>query len=85
MHFAKDQVACLWLRFVMRCCGFFNVALMCVDMAPPRPPLPHEGAAPMRPPPPETDDEDETVFRNAQGSSQPIMVGLITIIMGAIS
>ncbi|XP_044260492.1 vinculin isoform X3 [Tribolium madens] len=44
------------------------------DMAPPRPPLPHDGA-PMRPPPPppETDDEDD-VFRHAPSSTQPIMV-----------
>jgi vinculin len=41
-------------------------------MAPPRPPLPHDGA-PMRPPPPETDDEDD-VFRHAPSASQPIMV-----------
>ncbi|XP_044260497.1 vinculin isoform X8 [Tribolium madens] len=45
-----------------------------LDMAPPRPPLPHDGA-PMRPPPPppETDDEDD-VFRHAPSSTQPIMV-----------
>ncbi|KAJ8980405.1 hypothetical protein NQ317_009400 [Molorchus minor] len=42
------------------------------DQAPPRPPLPHDGA-PMRPPPPETDDEDE-VFKTAPLPSQPIMV-----------
>lgn len=42
------------------------------DEAPPRPPLPYEGA-PMRPPPPETDDEDD-VFKHAPSSSQPIMV-----------
>ncbi|XP_076254676.1 vinculin isoform X3 [Rhynchophorus ferrugineus] len=42
------------------------------DQAPPRPPLPHDGA-PMRPPPPETDDEDE-VFKNTPSASQPIMV-----------
>ncbi|XP_063923674.1 vinculin isoform X2 [Zophobas morio] len=42
------------------------------EMAPPRPPLPQDGA-PMRPPPPETDDEDD-VFRHAPSSSQPIMV-----------
>ncbi|CAH1987171.1 unnamed protein product [Acanthoscelides obtectus] len=42
------------------------------DQAPPRPPLPHDGA-PMRPPPPETDDEDE-VFKKAPLPSQPIMV-----------
>ncbi|KAJ8953652.1 hypothetical protein NQ314_007259 [Rhamnusium bicolor] len=35
-------------------------------------PLPHDGA-PMRPPPPETDDEDE-VFKTAPLPSQPIMV-----------
>lgn len=44
-----------------------------VDMAPPRPPLPHEEGVPMRPPPPETDDEDD-VFKHAPNSSQPIMV-----------
>ncbi|XP_019871844.2 vinculin isoform X3 [Aethina tumida] len=43
------------------------------DQAPPRPPLPHEGGAPMRPPPPETDDEDE-VFKTAPLPDQPIMV-----------
>ncbi|XP_045466390.1 vinculin isoform X1 [Harmonia axyridis] len=42
------------------------------DEAPPRPPLPSDGA-PVRPPPPETDDEDD-VFKNAPSSSQPIMV-----------
>lgn len=44
----------------------------CLDQAPPRPPLPHDGA-PSRPPPPETDDEDE-VFKTAPLPSQPIMV-----------
>ncbi|XP_045466394.1 vinculin isoform X3 [Harmonia axyridis] len=43
-----------------------------LDEAPPRPPLPSDGA-PVRPPPPETDDEDD-VFKNAPSSSQPIMV-----------
>lgn len=42
-----------------------------LDQAPPRPPLPYDGA-PMRPPPPETDDEDE-VFRTAPAANQPIM------------
>ncbi|CAG9769921.1 unnamed protein product [Ceutorhynchus assimilis] len=42
------------------------------DQAPPRPPLPYDGA-PVRPPPPETDDEDE-VFKTAPNASQPIMV-----------
>ncbi|XP_060534297.1 vinculin isoform X4 [Cylas formicarius] len=42
------------------------------EQAPPRPPLPYDGA-PMRPPPPETDDEDE-VFKTAPSASQPIMV-----------
>ncbi|XP_057657263.1 vinculin isoform X5 [Diorhabda carinulata] len=42
------------------------------DQAPPRPPLPYEGV-PVRPPPPETDDEDE-VFKTAPLPSQPIMV-----------
>ncbi|XP_015836441.1 vinculin isoform X4 [Tribolium castaneum] len=43
------------------------------DMAPPRPPLPHDGAPMRPPPPPETDDEDD-VFRHAPSSTQPIMV-----------
>ncbi|XP_057657265.1 vinculin isoform X7 [Diorhabda carinulata] len=43
-----------------------------LDQAPPRPPLPYEGV-PVRPPPPETDDEDE-VFKTAPLPSQPIMV-----------
>ncbi|XP_044764027.1 vinculin isoform X4 [Coccinella septempunctata] len=43
-----------------------------LDEAPPRPPLPRDGA-PVRPPPPETDDEDD-VFKHAPSSSQPIMV-----------
>ncbi|XP_050314935.1 vinculin isoform X2 [Anthonomus grandis grandis] len=42
------------------------------EQAPPRPPLPYDGT-PMRPPPPETDDEDE-VFKTAPNASQPIMV-----------
>lgn len=42
------------------------------DQAPPRPPLPQDGV-PLRPPPPETDDEDE-VFKTAPLPSQPIMV-----------
>ncbi|XP_072393720.1 vinculin [Diabrotica undecimpunctata] len=43
------------------------------EQAPPRPPLPFDGA-PIRPPPPsETDDEDE-VFKTAPLPSQPIMV-----------
>ncbi|KYB26979.1 Vinculin-like Protein [Tribolium castaneum] len=44
-----------------------------LDMAPPRPPLPHDGAPMRPPPPPETDDEDD-VFRHAPSSTQPIMV-----------
>ncbi|KAL1502099.1 hypothetical protein ABEB36_007294 [Hypothenemus hampei] len=43
------------------------------ERAPPRPPLPYDGGAPLRPPPPETDDEDE-VFKTAPNASQPIMV-----------
>nr|XP_023029953.1 vinculin isoform X3 [Leptinotarsa decemlineata] len=42
------------------------------EQAPPRPPLPHD-SAPIRPPPPETDDEDD-VFKTAPLPSQPIMV-----------
>ncbi|CAH1987173.1 unnamed protein product [Acanthoscelides obtectus] len=49
-----------------------NALHLGLDQAPPRPPLPHDGA-PMRPPPPETDDEDE-VFKKAPLPSQPIMV-----------
>ncbi|XP_044260498.1 vinculin isoform X9 [Tribolium madens] len=55
-------------------CSFIPEYILEDDMAPPRPPLPHDGA-PMRPPPPppETDDEDD-VFRHAPSSTQPIMV-----------
>ncbi|XP_019759236.1 vinculin isoform X3 [Dendroctonus ponderosae] len=42
------------------------------EQAPPRPPLPYDGA-PLRPPPPETDDEDD-VFKTIPNPSQPIMV-----------
>lgn len=46
-----------------------------VERAPPRPPLPREGLAPVRPPPPETDDEDEGVFRRTpQTANQPILI-----------
>lgn len=55
---------------------FVRVFLTCFknpEQAPPRPPLPFDGA-PVRPPPPvETDDEDE-VFKTAPLPSQPIMV-----------
>ncbi|XP_055857876.1 vinculin [Episyrphus balteatus] len=44
-----------------------------LDRAPPRPPLPREGMAPIRPPPPETDDEDE-VFRTTPHANQPILI-----------
>nr|XP_022907076.1 vinculin isoform X4 [Onthophagus taurus] len=54
-------------------CRFIPQYLSEDEMAPPRPPLPMGEAAPMRPPPPETDDEDD-VFRNAPSSTQPIMV-----------
>ncbi|XP_055922051.1 vinculin [Eupeodes corollae] len=43
------------------------------ERAPPRPPLPREGMAPIRPPPPETDDEDE-VFRTTPHANQPIFI-----------
>uniref|UniRef100_A0A6M2DQL3 Vinculin n=1 Tax=Xenopsylla cheopis TaxID=163159 RepID=A0A6M2DQL3_XENCH len=43
------------------------------DNAPPRPPLPRGEAPPNRPPPPETDDEDE-VFKSAPLPNQPIMM-----------
>ncbi|CAG9854434.1 unnamed protein product [Phyllotreta striolata] len=43
------------------------------EQAPPRPPLPYDGAPVRPPPPPETDDEDE-VFKTAPLPSQPIMV-----------
>ncbi|XP_066153987.1 vinculin isoform X10 [Euwallacea fornicatus] len=43
------------------------------ERAPPRPPLPYDGAPMRPPPPPETDDEDE-VFKHAPSASQPIMV-----------
>ncbi|KAI9589212.1 vinculin [Glossina fuscipes] len=45
-----------------------------VDRAPPRPPLPREGIPPQRPPPPETDDEDEGVFRAVPQPNQPILI-----------
>lgn len=48
------------------------------EQAPPRPPLPFDGAPMRPPPPPETDDEDE-VFKTAPLPSQPIMVGLLFI------
>jgi len=44
------------------------------DRAPPRPPLPREGLAPVRPPPPETDDEDEGVFHTMPHANQPILI-----------
>ncbi|XP_066153988.1 vinculin isoform X11 [Euwallacea fornicatus] len=44
-----------------------------IERAPPRPPLPYDGAPMRPPPPPETDDEDE-VFKHAPSASQPIMV-----------
>ncbi|EDW86230.1 uncharacterized protein Dwil_GK16959 [Drosophila willistoni] len=44
------------------------------ERAPPRPPLPREGLAPTRPPPPETDDEDEGVFRTMPHANQPILI-----------
>lgn len=43
------------------------------ENAPPRPPLPREGMAPLRPPPLETDDEDE-VFRTIPHANQPILI-----------
>ncbi|XP_014092469.1 vinculin [Bactrocera oleae] len=44
------------------------------ERAPPRPPLPREGLVPARPPPPETDDEDEGVFRTMPHANQPILI-----------
>ncbi|XP_015836439.1 vinculin isoform X2 [Tribolium castaneum] len=54
-------------------CSFIPEYILEDDMAPPRPPLPHDGAPMRPPPPPETDDEDD-VFRHAPSSTQPIMV-----------
>lgn len=55
-----------------------NIMFLCscflAERAPPRPPLPREGLAPQRPPPPETDDEDEGVFRTMPHANQPILV-----------
>lgn len=48
--------------------------MVLAERAPPRPPLPREGLAPQRPPPPETDDEDEGVFRTMPHANQPILV-----------
>jgi len=48
------------------------------ERAPPRPPLPRDGFVPVRPPPPETDDEDEGVFRRMpQTANQPILVNIL--------
>lgn len=47
-----------------------------VERAPPRPPLPREGVPPVRPPPPETDDEDE-VFRAMPHANQSILVSTL--------
>lgn len=47
--------------------------LLCIEVAPPRPPLPGSNIAPPRPPPPETDDEEE-MFMHAPQPNQPIMV-----------
>ncbi|XP_059621723.1 vinculin [Phlebotomus argentipes] len=47
-------------------------ALHLNDRAPPRPPLPRE-IPPSRPPPPETDDEDE-VFKSVPQANQPILI-----------
>lgn len=46
---------------------------------PPRPPLP-SNYVPVRPPPPETDDEaDEHVFRSANTANQPILVSVYSL------
>lgn len=45
-----------------------------MDRAPPRPPLPREDVPPVRPPPPETDDEDEGIFKAMPTSNQPILL-----------
>lgn len=50
--------------------------MVLAERAPPRPPLPREGLAPQRPPPPETDDEDEGVFRTMPHANQPILVSV---------
>ncbi|XP_044727451.1 vinculin isoform X2 [Chrysoperla carnea] len=50
-----------------------NENLLLSEPAPPRPPLPQGETVPIRPPPPETDDEDE-VFKKIPHPSQPIMV-----------
>lgn len=43
------------------------------ETAPPRPPLPRENIPPVRPPPPETDDEDE-LFQGMPNANQPILM-----------
>lgn len=43
------------------------------EAAPPRPPLPRENIPPVRPPPPETDDEDE-LFQGMPNANQPILM-----------
>ncbi|XP_055612163.1 vinculin [Uranotaenia lowii] len=43
------------------------------ETAPPRPPLPRENIPPVRPPPPETDDEDE-LFQGLPNANQPILM-----------
>lgn len=68
MHFVASLYICIdGILFSKLKCNF-----IIKEQAPPRPPLPYDGA-PMRPPPPETDDEDE-VFKTAPNASQPIMV-----------
>ncbi|XP_037933201.1 vinculin-like [Teleopsis dalmanni] len=51
-----------------------HISNLNIDRAPPRPPLPRECLAPVRPPPAETDDEDEGVFRTMPHANQPILI-----------
>lgn len=51
-----------------------HISNQTAERAPPRPPLPREGLVPARPPPPETDDEDEGVFRTMPHANQPILI-----------
>lgn len=58
----------------------FKILPFTAERAPPRPPLPREGLAPQRPPPPETDDEDEGVFRTMPHANQPILVRIYKVL-----
>lgn len=51
-----------------------DMSALNLERAPPRPPLPREDVPPVRPPPPETDDEDEGIFRAMPTSNQPILL-----------